>query len=172
MYSFHQLCAQGMTELILRRSAEKTATMEISKPQQTLPSKHTEQYTAHRLQHLPQTERTLNGLSLQRSTRRIPSSISRAHRAQPPAYITHLPSTSSTQHTTAPTAHRAPELPFLHTYTPAARLPSSRAPYLYTSTSAHLQSSRAPYLCLYVYTPTGRLQSSRAPILYTHTPAA
>src|SRR6266480_3710871 len=55
---------------------------------------------------------------------------------------------------------RAPELPFLYAYTPTARLPSSRAPYLYASTSARLQSPRTLYL--HVCAPAVRLPSSHS----------
>ena len=83
--------------------------------------------------------------------------------------------------------------PFLHTYTLAACLPSSRARYLYASMSALPQRvSRAPELhtplaprprprphtfitppelqFLHAYTPAARFLSSRAPELHSSTP--
>ena len=105
------------------------------------------------------------------SARSAPPEASHLHVCTPAAYLQsfihlYLHRHISRLHSSAPPrlhrASRAHELPFLHTYTPAARLPSSRAPYLYTSSSARHQSSRAPYI--HVCTPASRLQSSRAPI--------
>src|SRR6266480_4625147 len=71
---------------------------------------------------------------------------------------------------------RALRAPFLHTYTPAACLPSSE---LQTSMPLRLHARSVPPelqdsipLYLHIHTPTSRLQSSRAPFLHTYTPAA
>ena len=66
--------------------------------------------------------------------------------------------------------HRCPHSPSLHQYLhvprPAARLQSSRAPYLHASTFLRPQHASRP-LCLRIVTPAARLKTSIPPRRHT-----